>query len=123
MTSLPILLFAIIPIGFILAAETLIRKRSSADTISRQIFLLLAWTGIGLLGVITISTWLMPSPGNSIPILLAPALTGIIALFLLHLPDWKELLGREKTTLLITLILLIILGLAGLTVVLLKDDG
>ena len=117
------LLFIVIPIGLILAAEVLIRKRSNADTINRRYFLLLAWTGIGLLVVIMAFYWLIPPMGYGIPNLLAPVLSGVAAVTLLHLQDWKNLRDREKNAILCALVILAILVLVQFVADRLKGDG
>ena len=118
-----IFLYIVIPVGLIIAADALIRKRSEQDAVDRRFFLLLAWTGVGLVSTIMLLYWLLPPMGYGIPILLAPVLAGVIAIFLLHLQDWKKLHHRERALLLSIVGFLAVLILWQFVIGKTKGDG
>lgn len=117
------LLFMIVPIVLVIAAEALIRKRGNPEMVERRYFLLLAWTSMGLLAIIMVLYWLMPPMGYGIPNLLAPALAGVVAITLLHFQDWRKLHDGEKKAILYTLIALTILILVQFVAGRLKGAG
>ncbi len=118
-----IFLYIIIPVGLIIAANTLIRKRSEQNAVGRRSFLFLAWTGLGLVSTFLLLYWLLPPMGYGIPTLLAPALAGVIAILLLHLQDWKKLQDRERTVLLSVAGFLAVLVLGRFVISRIKGDG
>ena len=118
-----IFLYILIPVGLIIAADALIRKRSEQDAVDRRSFLLLAWTGVGLVSTIMLLYWLLPPMGYGIPTLLAPVLAGVIAILLLHLQDWKKLNHRQRALLLSIVGFLAVLILGQFVIGKTKGDG
>jgi hypothetical protein len=99
-----------IPIGLVIAAGALIRKRGDPNTVNRRYFLFLVWTGIGLLilPLIVNLPLSLPGLGPGLTYFLAPATVGVIVVTLLHLRERRALHGTEKRMILSALLLLVI---------------
>ena len=102
--------FILIPIGLVIVAGELIRRRGNPDTVGRRYFLFLIWTGMGLwaISIIINRSMSAPSLSNMFTLSLAPVTIGVAAMAFLNLREWRVLQGREKKLILSTLLLLVV---------------
>ena len=110
MLSIPSFILVALPFALLLAAGTLIRRRGNPETVGRRFFLFLVGTGAALWTLVLVNGWLRPMGSYGLATMLAPLITGVMALIFLHLRTFAALRRRDKGLVLLALVLL--LGLA-----------
>jgi MFS family permease len=109
MNAISSILLLALPLGLVVGAGTLVRRRGDPATAERRTFLFLVWTGMGLLSAILALPRLLPQTGYGWATLLAPITTGVLAMTFVYSREWASLRRGEKA-----LIVLALICLAGL---------
>jgi hypothetical protein len=113
MLSIRSFILVALPFALLVAAGTLIRRHGNPETVGRRFFLFLVGTGAALWALVLVNGWLSPMGSYNLATMLAPLITGVMALIFLHLRAFAALRRREKGLFLLALVLL--LGLAAVT--------
>lgn len=106
------LLYFLLPFVLVVTTGMLVRRRGNPETAGRRFLLFVVWAAAGLMAVNVLANWLIPTGGYGT--VTVPSIAGLLALILLHLREFPRLGGRDRSLVLLALILFV--GLAAVPI-------